>query len=348
MDNINRKLRTRKALMNSALELVGEGQHFSSLSLREVAKRAGVVPNAFYRHFKNLDELGLALADEVGLLLRQLMRQARLQGLAADRMISDSVDFFISNVLNNRTLFRFMSQSRTGGSESLREAIRNELSFFATEMVMDLNRLRILSHVESIDLDMIGHLVVQTVSGIASELLDLPPDSENLVNAIRQRTIKQVRLIFLGASQWHSVDDKEKKRKSKAKLESDNPRDLISDSEPENLTTREIAEPSEAPKRTEQAATVSKAKAKARADKAAAVSKAKAKARADKAAAVAKAKEKAKIEKAAAAKAKAKARADKAAATAKAKEKAKAKKASAHQESLRKKAEKAQSLKKTK
>ena len=347
MDNINRKLRTRKALMNSALELVGEGQHFSSLSLREVAKRAGVVPNAFYRHFKNLDELGLALADEVGLLLRQLMRQARLQGLAADRMISDSVDFFISNVLNNPTLFRFMSQSRTGGSESLREAIRNELSFFATEMVMDLNRLRILSHVESIDLDMIGHLVVQTVSGIASELLDLPPDSENLVNAIRQRTIKQVRLIFLGASQWHSVDDKEKKRKSKAKFESELPRTLISDSEPENLAVGELVELSEAPNRTEQASPVSKAKAQARADKAAAVSKAKAKARADKAAAVAKAKEKAKIEKAAAAKAKAQARADKAAAVAKAKEKAKAKKASAHQESLRKKAEKAQSRKKT-
>ena len=65
MNNINRKLRTRKALMNSALELVDEGQHFSSLSIREVAKRAGVVPNAFYRHFKSLDELGLALGDEV-------------------------------------------------------------------------------------------------------------------------------------------------------------------------------------------------------------------------------------------------------------------------------------------
>ena len=217
MDNLNRRLRTRKALMNGALELVAEGQHFSSLSLREVAKRAGVVPNAFYRHFKSLDELGLALADEVGLLLRQLMRQARLQGLAADRMISDSVDFFIDHVMDNPALFRFMSQSRTGGSESLRFAIRNELSFFATEMVMDLNRLRILSHIESRDLDMIGHLVVQTVSGIAGEILDLPPQSENLVNGIRERTIKQLRLIFLGAGSWHSSEEQEKKRKKKRK-----------------------------------------------------------------------------------------------------------------------------------
>ena len=203
--------------MNGALELVSEGQHFSSLSLREVAKRAGVVPNAFYRHFKSLDELGLALADEVGLLLRQLMRQARLQGLAADRMISDSVDFFIDNVMANPALFRFMSQSRTGGSENLRFTIRNELSFFATEMVMDLNRLRILSHIDAADLDMIGHLVVQTVSGIAGEILDLPPQSENLVNGIRQRTIKQLRLIFLGAGSWHSSEHKEKKRKKKMK-----------------------------------------------------------------------------------------------------------------------------------
>jgi len=207
MSNINRKLRTRKALMDSALELVGEGQHFSSLSIREVAKRAGVVPNAFYRHFKSLDELGLALGDEVGLLLRQLMRQARLQGLAADRMISDSVDFFISHVVGNPTLFRFMSQSLTGGSEELRGAIRNELNFFATELVMDLNRLRILTHIEAIDLDMIGHLVVQAVSGTASEILDLPPQSDNLVKAIRQRTVKQVRLIFLGAVSWHSSDE---------------------------------------------------------------------------------------------------------------------------------------------
>lgn len=358
MDNINRKLRTRKALMNSALELVGEGQHFSSLSLREVAKRAGVVPNAFYRHFKNLDELGLALADEVGLLLRQLMRQARLQGLAADRMISDSVDFFISHVLSNPTLFRFMSQSRTGGSESLREAIRNELSFFATEMVMDLNRLRILSHVEAIDLDMIGHLVVQTVSGIASEVLDLPPDSENLVNAIRQRTIKQVRVIFLGAGHWHSVDEKEKKQKRKAKTLAENEvqgdakaaldgsgpgESAISDKVPDtSIQTPVRAETSKDKARAAKAA-AAKAKEQARAKKAAAVAQAKEQARVAKAEA-AKAKEQARAEKAATvAKAKEKARAEKAAAVAKAKEKTRAKKAAA-----RGKAQKAPSSKKTK
>jgi len=316
MDNINRKLRTRKALMNSALELVGEGQHFSSLSLREVAKRAGVVPNAFYRHFKNLDELGLALADEVGLLLRQLMRQARLQGLAAGRMISDSVDFFISNVTSNPTLFRFMSQSRTGGSESLREAIRNELSFFATEMVMDLNRLRILSHIEAVDLDMIGHLVVQTVSGIAGEILDLPPQSENLVNAIRQRTIKQVRLIFLGAGVWHSIEEQEKKRKKKAKpSEATVPLLLEAGLSPDLEVAQRLEDSKENSAELIQAlgakkpASAPKSKEELRAEKAAAAAKSKEEFKAKKAAAAARSKEKLKAKKVAAAKAKAEAKA---------------------------------------
>ena len=73
----DKKRQTRKSLMDAALMLVGKGDNFSSISLREVAKNAGVVPTSFYRHFSDMDELGLTLVDEAGLTLRQLMRQAR-------------------------------------------------------------------------------------------------------------------------------------------------------------------------------------------------------------------------------------------------------------------------------
>lgn len=220
-EKINRKLRTRKALMDGALGLVASGRHYASISIREVAKAAGVVPNAFYRHFKDMDELGLALVDELGLLLRQLMRQARLRGMQADQMISDSVDFYIENVLEHPALFRFMSQCLTGGSPANREAIRNELNYFAHELVADLNRLRVLTHIEPVDLDMIGHLVINTVSGITPELLDLPRGSKNLVGGVRERTIKQVRLIFLGAGAWRSAADRSRDKKSKSSKKSE-------------------------------------------------------------------------------------------------------------------------------
>jgi AcrR family transcriptional regulator len=216
VSQVDRKLRTRKALMDSALALVAEGSHYSSLSLREVAKRAGVVPNAFYRHFKDLDELGLALADQLGLLLRQIMRQARLQGLAADSMISDSVNFYIEHVQKDPALFRFMAQSITGGSPAMREAMRNELGHFAKEMVMDMSRLGMLTHISGLDMDMLGHLVIQTVFGTTTEVLDLPESSANMIEAIRERTIKQGRLIFLGASVWDTKSEKQKKLEDKA------------------------------------------------------------------------------------------------------------------------------------
>ena len=73
---LEQKQITRRALIDAALKLsVDRG--FSSLSLRAVTREAGIAPTSFYRHFKDMDDLGLALVDEVGMGLRQLVRQAR-------------------------------------------------------------------------------------------------------------------------------------------------------------------------------------------------------------------------------------------------------------------------------
>ncbi len=141
-----RKLLTRQSLMNAALEWVEEGQHFSSLSIREVAKRAGVVPTAFYRHFKDLDDLALNLVDELSLVLRQLMREARQNRGAPGNIIRDSVTQFCDYVVSQRVFFLFMAQSMTGGSGVIRQAVRSELQFFAKELVSDLQRLNLFTH----------------------------------------------------------------------------------------------------------------------------------------------------------------------------------------------------------
>ena len=78
------KLRTRRALIDAALELLGKDRSFTSLSLREVARHAGVVPNAFYRHFPSMDALALVVLEEGGATLRRLLRQARPSARATD------------------------------------------------------------------------------------------------------------------------------------------------------------------------------------------------------------------------------------------------------------------------
>ena len=81
-------------------------QSFANLSLREVAREAGIAPTSFYRHFKDMDELGLTLVDEAGLTLRQLMRQARKRiAKGGGSVVRTSVDTFMEFIGTNANEF---------------------------------------------------------------------------------------------------------------------------------------------------------------------------------------------------------------------------------------------------
>jgi AcrR family transcriptional regulator len=203
MTREEKKLQTRKALMDSALYLVGEGENFSTISLREVAKNAGVVPTAFYRHFRDMEELGLNLVDELGMMLRKLMRSARQSQLPVVELIRSSVEMYVRYVADHHTLFLFMAQCRSGGTAALRSAIRNELGFFASELATDIRQASSLPRIDSQDLEIISQLVITAVANTTVDILDLPEKSLQLQELI-ETTIKQLRVIFLGARLWES------------------------------------------------------------------------------------------------------------------------------------------------
>jgi AcrR family transcriptional regulator len=189
-------------MMMAALQLVESGQHFSSLSIREVTRQTGVVPTSFYRHFRDMDDLGLSLVDELSLILRQLMRQARENTTDATQMIRNSMEFYIFQVDENRPFFVFLTQEMSGGSPAVRQAIRAELNFFANELVADLNRYRLLPHLPKDMLEIAAQLAIQIVVMATVELLDTPKTMTAQRDAIHQRMVRQIQLAFLGASHW--------------------------------------------------------------------------------------------------------------------------------------------------
>lgn len=199
---IEKKVHTRQAMMMAALQLVESGQHFSSLSIREVTRQTGVVPTSFYRHFRDMDDLGLSLVDELSLILRQLMRQARENTTDATQMIRNSMEFYIFQVDENRPFFVFLTQEMSGGSPAVRQAIRAELNFFANELVADLNRYRLLPHLPKDMLEIAAQLAIQIVVMATVELLDTPKTMTAQRDAIHQRMVRQIQLAFLGASHW--------------------------------------------------------------------------------------------------------------------------------------------------
>ena len=57
-----RKEHTRQRLLDVTLKMI-TNRSLASISLREVARAAGIVPTAFYRHFDSIDALGVELVD---------------------------------------------------------------------------------------------------------------------------------------------------------------------------------------------------------------------------------------------------------------------------------------------
>src|ERR1700712_69266 len=63
-EKVEERERTRLALLRATLLLAA--QHgFAGLGLREVARGAQIAPTSFYRHFADMEELGVALVEEL-------------------------------------------------------------------------------------------------------------------------------------------------------------------------------------------------------------------------------------------------------------------------------------------
>ncbi|MBR9871857.1 MAG: TetR family transcriptional regulator [Gammaproteobacteria bacterium] len=195
---------TREKLMTAALTLVGKGRHFASIGIREVTRQAGVVPTSFYRHFRSVDDLGLQLVDELGLVLRRMMREARENVLQADKLIEESVGIFVAHALANRNFFMFMAQGLAGESRAVQEGIRSEMRFFASELANDLRRLKLLPHLSDSDLDMTCELVVRTVAFSLTDILSISPEDDYQIELVRKRTTRFLQLILIGAGHWES------------------------------------------------------------------------------------------------------------------------------------------------
>jgi len=188
------KEKTRRALIQAAFTQLSATHDFSNLSLREVAREAGIAPTSFYRHFKDLDELGLTLVDESGLLLRQLMRSARQRIAVEGSVISTSIDTFMDFISTHESEFRILLQARSGTSDEFRAAVSREIMHFIAE----LSDYICLSQKCNHDFAYIqAEAMVKLVFNAGAEVIDMQAEQKIQV-AARLKT--QLRLIVNGAA----------------------------------------------------------------------------------------------------------------------------------------------------
>ncbi len=197
------KERTRQAIMDAALAL-GQQHGFAQVSLRQVARHAGVVPTAFYRHFESMDELGLALVEQSFSTLRRMIREAQRDPQMFENIIDAAAEVLVESVKVSKAHFAFVSRERVGGSPIVRRAIRHELDLFVSELAVVLARLPNIESWSTDDVQMVSRLFVRNMVSNAEEVVEMPDHRADLEERIKEGARRQMRLIVLGFERWKS------------------------------------------------------------------------------------------------------------------------------------------------
>ncbi|MEU0072588.1 TetR family transcriptional regulator [Streptomyces sp. NPDC006332] len=195
------KQKTRQALLDAALALLEE-QSLSSLGLREVTRAVGVAPTAFYRHFRSIADLGVALVEEALGSLHPMIRTTVSTADDSGRRIERAVELIADHVAEYPAHVRFIARERCGGVQPVRQAIRDQLSRFGQEVRNELAKDPESADWDDDDLLMLANLYVDQMLITASLFLDAQESSQEERERVAQVAQRQMRLISIGRRHW--------------------------------------------------------------------------------------------------------------------------------------------------
>jgi AcrR family transcriptional regulator len=187
--------------MDAALQLL-EHQSFSSLGMREVTREAGMSPAGFYRHFRDLEDLGVALVEEALDSLHAMVRAAFAEQGEPEDVIDHAVRVIADHVREHRAHVRFIARERFGGVRQVREAIAAELERFTDEVAQALAAQPVSADWSPADIRMVAELYVDHMVLTAAALQEADAESEQRIASTARR---QLRLISVGRHHWKSA-----------------------------------------------------------------------------------------------------------------------------------------------
>jgi AcrR family transcriptional regulator len=212
----------KRQLMAAALRLSSSSRSLSSLGLRELAREAGLNPNTFYRHFRDLDDLGMALIADIATQLRQPLRDLRREAAArascceqlklpmlfgidlqrGRRVTHETVQLFFDFVDQQPAVFILGVRELHGSSPLLRQALMTVMDEFAADMALDILEFKLLpSNLEHAQVRQISQLVSH---GLFAQVLDYLAQPERQA---RNRALaeEQIMMLFAGAAVLQSL-----------------------------------------------------------------------------------------------------------------------------------------------
>ncbi len=186
---------SREDIVVAALRLVGPHRSVSSLSLREVAREAGIAPNSFYRQFRDMDELAVALIDRAGSSLRQIIGEARQRATVDRSVVRGSVEAFMEQLQRDDKLLHILLREGSVGSDAFKQAVDRQLSYFEDELRHDLVRLAKANDTGLFEPGLTAKAITRLVFTMGAAAMDMPQSEQG---RLTEELILMVRMIVAG------------------------------------------------------------------------------------------------------------------------------------------------------
>lgn len=164
--------------------------------MREVAREAGIAPNSFYRHFKDTDELAIELIERAGVVLRQILHEARIKAIRQESIIRSSVEVFIEQLDADDGNLSLLLREAYTGSASYKNAVERQLNYFQQELKDDLIRLERLNNSKLFHPELVSMAITQLVFNMGAKVIDMPNVERK---KMAEQTMIMIRMILEGS-----------------------------------------------------------------------------------------------------------------------------------------------------
>ncbi len=134
----------KRQLMDAALRLLARQQHADTLSLRELAREAGLNHNTFYRHFDSLGQLQTELMGEFTGALRQGTSAARADVGRDPSVVRRVVGWLFDFAASHRELFLVAYRTLHGPPSEGRMCLQRCLDELRRDMLTEQRAMKLL------------------------------------------------------------------------------------------------------------------------------------------------------------------------------------------------------------
>lgn len=196
----------KQQFIDAALTLAARKRSFASLGLRELAREAELNPNAFYRHFASLDELGICMIEEIGCQLQKAVQLAIHHPAKPGDTIDQALNVLFRFVLDNSDAIVVAACERFSGSEVVREALDHLLGALRSDMAAAAQSVGILQPLLTAQIIEICDHIIHYCFRVSVTYIEQPRARPEIKRAAK----RYILMLFSGAlafeAERHTVD----------------------------------------------------------------------------------------------------------------------------------------------